>query len=181
MLCKKCQQQKNKTNFSKKQQKKKSNNRTCLQCQSTHVEQDHTQSNFQEWLKTADIKTNNIEIIEESNVFRKICSTKIIPSNMVILSVPKKSFLCLEYDQHTEHDLLRSHSPSKHSFKGPGGIFRGLDLRSWQNICARELASVVSRGSPVVSRGLPLTTGRTIGLVPKFQIRHWGQNYNVKV
>ena len=54
-------------------------------------------------------------------------------------------------------------SPTKRSFRGPGGV-GGLDLRCWAKICARDLASLVSRGlpwPPVVSRGLPLRTGRT--------------------
>ena len=41
----------------------------------------------------------------------------------------------------------------------PGGVVRGLDLRSRAKICARELASVASRGLPVASRG-PLVASR---------------------
>ena len=44
--------------------------------------------------------------------------------------------------------------PNKHSFRSPGGVDRGLDTRSRAKICARELASIASRGPPVVSRGL---------------------------
>ena len=41
-------------------------------------------------------------------------------------------------------DLL-SCSPHKRIFRGPGGVVRGLDSRRGAKICARELASVVSR------------------------------------
>ena len=37
-------------------------------------------------------------------------------------------------------------SPIKRSFRGPGGIVKGLDLRRQTKMCARELASVASRG-----------------------------------
>ena len=75
-------------------------------------------------------------------------------------------------------------SPDKRSFRGPGGVGRGLNSLSRDKICARELASVASRcllGLPVGSHGLPLTTGRTIYIIPKFQVRHWDQVSNVPV
>ena len=37
-------------------------------------------------------------------------------------------------------------SPHKRCFGGPGGVVRGPDLGGQANICARELASVASRG-----------------------------------
>ena len=45
-------------------------------------------------------------------------------------------------------------SVNKGSFKGPGGVGRGLDPVSRAKICALELVSVVS----VVPRSLPLPT-----------------------
>ena len=42
------------------------------------------------------------------------------------------------------------------------------------NICAKELASAVSRG-------LLFTTGRTLDIVSKFQIQHLEKNSNVEV
>ena len=65
----------------------------------------------------------------------------------------------------------RRTSPNKRSFRSPGGVVRGLDYINQAKICARELASVVSRGLRGASRGLPLTMGRTKYIVPKFQIR----------
>ena len=59
---------------------------------------------------------------------------------------------------------------NKRSFRGPGGVVRRLDSVPWATICAR-----------VASRGLPLTTGRKIYTVPKFQIRYRCQNPNVPV
>ena len=47
------------------------------------------------------------------------------------------------------------HYRNKRSFRGPGGVVRELDSVYQAKICAPELASVVSRGPPVVSRGLP--------------------------
>ena len=41
------------------------------------------------------------------------------------------------------------------SLRGPGGEAGGLDLGSYANICAQELASVASRVSPLASPGLP--------------------------
>ena len=38
-----------------------------------------------------------------------------------------------------------------------------------------------SRAGAMASRGLPLTTGRTIYIVPKFRTRHWDQSYSFKV
>ena len=70
--------------------------------------------------------------------------------------------------------------PNKRSFMSPGGFGRGLALRCWAKICARELASVASRCLLGASRCLPLTTGRTVDVAPKFQIRHWDQSSNVK-
>ena len=43
----------------------------------------------------------------------------------------------------------------KVSFRGPGGVVGGLDSGYRAKICVRELAFVVSRGHPVISRGLP--------------------------
>ena len=37
-------------------------------------------------------------------------------------------------------------SPNKRSFRGPGGVGRGLDLGSQAQKCARDVASVASRG-----------------------------------
>ena len=34
------------------------------------------------------------------------------------------------------------------NFRGLVGVVRGLDSGHWANICARKLASVVSRGLP---------------------------------
>ena len=45
--------------------------------------------------------------------------------------------------------MIFDDSPNKRSFRGHGGVGRGLDLGGWAEICERELASVVS----VVSRG----------------------------
>ena len=42
-------------------------------------------------------------------------------------------------------------SQKQRSFRGPGGVY-GLGLRHWAQICARKLASVASKGSPVASR-----------------------------
>ena len=42
--------------------------------------------------------------------------------------------------------------PHKRSFRGPGGVIMGVDSCCQAKICARELASVASRGSPVASR-----------------------------
>ena len=47
---------------------------------------------------------------------------------------------------------------SKRSFRGPGGVGRGLDLGSRAKICVRELASVAFSGAPVASRGPPVTS-----------------------
>ena len=47
-----------------------------------------------------------------------------------------------------------NYSPHKRSFGG-GGNVRGLDSVSPVKICARELASVVSRGLQAACRGLP--------------------------
>ena len=51
-----------------------------------------------------------------------------------------------------------TYSPNKHSFKGPGGLGRGLDWGGRAKICARELASVSCRGPPVASRGPPVAS-----------------------
>ena len=48
--------------------------------------------------------------------------------------------------------IVLSYSPNKHSFSGPCGAGRGIDSRCRANTCARELAAVASRGSPVASR-----------------------------
>ena len=45
-------------------------------------------------------------------------------------------------------------SPNKRSFRGPGSAVRGSDSRYQVKICARELASVASMGSPVACRPL---------------------------
>ena len=48
-----------------------------------------------------------------------------------------------------------SFSPNKPSFRGPGGVGRGINSHRQAKICARELApvaSVASRRSPVASR-----------------------------
>ena len=55
-------------------------------------------------------------------------------------------------------EAMHMYSPNMRSFRGPGGVGRGLDSLPRQEISARELASVVSRGlplSPVISCGLP--------------------------
>ena len=52
-------------------------------------------------------------------------------------------------------------SPNKRSFRGLA-VLVGTRFRYGAKICARELASVVSRGLQGASRGLQLTTGRTI-------------------
>ena len=57
---------------------------------------------------------------------------------------------------------------NKRSFRGPGGLGRGLDLRN-QPKSVRENWPLWPPGG---SRGLPSTTGRTIDIVPKTQIRH---------
>ena len=49
-------------------------------------------------------------------------------------------------------------SSNRRSFRGPGGVGRGLDSVQRAQICAWELAYRVSRGllwPPVVFRGLP--------------------------
>ena len=72
--------------------------------------------------------------------------------------------------------------PNKRSLRGPGGSSRDLGLCAGAKICARELASVVFRGLlGAASRCLPLKTGRTLCIYPKFQIRHRDYNSNVKV
>ena len=65
-------------------------------------------------------------------------------------------------------------APNKRSFRGPGDVVRDLGLYSGTKICVRELASVVSRG-------LPLTTRRTIYIVPKLLIPNQDQYFNVLV
>ena len=53
-------------------------------------------------------------------------------------------------------------SPNKRSFRGPGGVVGGLNSGHWAEICARELASVVSQRGPLwyprVSRGLRIAS-----------------------
>ena len=73
------------------------------------------------------------------------------------------SCVCIVYSYLTKQPLTHPPtrprsicSPNKRSFRGPGWVVRLLDSRRRAKICARELASVASRG---VSRGLPpLTT-----------------------
>ena len=55
------------------------------------------------------------------------------------------------------------------SFRGPGGVVRGLDSLTRPNTCSQELASVAScclqgafKGPPIASRAIPFMTGRTI-------------------
>ena len=45
-----------------------------------------------------------------------------------------------------QHDTILSSSLNKRSIQGRGSVVRGLDSGHGANICARELASVVSRG-----------------------------------
>ena len=58
--------------------------------------------------------------------------------------------------------------PNERSFRGPGGVGRGRVPLGWAKICAREPAS---RGLQGASRGILLKTGRTLYIVPKFQVR----------
>ena len=66
-----------------------------------------------------------------------------------------------------------------------------LNKRSWswrlwstprlgQNLCAGTGFCCLP-WPPVASRGLQLTMGRAIHIVPKCQVRHWGQKSDVKV
>ena len=56
--------------------------------------------------------------------------------------------------------------PNKRSFRGPGGVGRGLDLRCQAKTCAEQMAFVASR-APVASRGLPL---HTVSFIPETSV-----------
>ena len=62
--------------------------------------------------------------------------------------------------------------PNKRNFRGPGGVGSRLDSRHGP----KSVRGKWPLWPPVVSHGLqgpPVADGRTIDIVPKFQIRHW--------
>ena len=99
--------------------------------------------------------------MHNTSVFLSIRKTAYQPLNQTKTSKTEFPFI-LQFSNITAMQFLfvKKLSPNKRSFKVPGGVGKGLDLRCRAKICVRELASVVSRGLPwysVVSRCMLLT------------------------